>query len=772
MLTSVVYLAALIGLGSPSSSHWWDSKVEASLERAPERKAAWEAVLENVPPTHRTGMAYLVAYLPKRDLEAMSPATLADNVALAYKARAQVPWGPGLPEEVFLDAVLPYANVTEPRESMRAEFFAKFFPRVKDCKTPGEAAQRLNAELFCDYKVSYNTKRLRTDQSSRESIAQGMATCTGLSIMLVDACRAVAVPARIAGIHSWPGRGGNHTWAEVWDGGWHFVGAAEPDAHGLDHAWFVGDASRALRDAPKNAIFAVTYRETGDHFPLAWDESARVNAENVTDRYSSGKSPAPAQPRLMVEVRQRGERVEANVRAFDQATGEAVLSGKSLGPHADVNLHLAAPATAGAEVLVVARLDGRAAVCSSKVGDGDTVVRLDLDKARSDDTHTKLKALLVDRFSDNASKREVARKLLAEIPPDAEARGLAWQAFKESPAHDAFRKDFEAKTVSTADRKSPYRWRHVGEKPKEGWALVIAMHGGGGVPKEVNDEQWDKMFLRYYKDNPAAGGYVYLALRAPNDAWNGFYDDAIAPLVTRLIEQFVLFGEVNPDKVCITGASHGGYGAFVIGTKIPDRFAAVHASAAAPTPGETRGENLRNIRFTFMVGENDTDHGRRDRCLEFEKQLQDWRAKFGGFAGVFEWLPGVGHLVPGRDKPAEMIALATRNPWPKRVIWSQSDKTIKHLYWLEAQTPVENGFVDASVVGNTINVKAEHQKELAFWLDTTFLDLQKPVTIEVAGGMSTTFTPKPDLETYCLGLEKRGDPKLAAPVRVDLALEP
>src|SRR5690606_17330671 len=111
----------------------------------------------------------------------------------------------------------------------------KYLPLVKSVKTPGEAALLLNETLFKDYNVGYNTKRLRTDQSPEETIAQGMATCTGLSIMFVDACRAVGIPARVAGIHSWPGRGGNHTWAEVWDAGrWHFVGAAEPDRQGLN----------------------------------------------------------------------------------------------------------------------------------------------------------------------------------------------------------------------------------------------------------------------------------------------------------------------------------------------------------------------------------------------------------------------------------------------------------------------------------------------------------------------------------------------------------
>ena len=178
---------------------------------------------------------------------------------------------------------------------MRSEFHARYLPVVKACKTPGEAALAINKKLFVDYKVGYNTRRLRTDQNSKESIAQGMATCTGLSIMLVEACRSVAVPARLAGIASWPGRGGNHTWVEIWDNGWHFVGAAEPDDKGLDHAWFVDDASRAIKGSSKSAIYAVTYRTTGDFFPLVWAPSAKMPGEDVTDRYSRGtpKTPAP-----------------------------------------------------------------------------------------------------------------------------------------------------------------------------------------------------------------------------------------------------------------------------------------------------------------------------------------------------------------------------------------------------------------------------------------------------------------------------------------------
>ncbi len=381
-------------------------------------------------------------------------------------------------------------------------------------------------------------------------------------------------------------------------------------------------------------------------------------------------------------------------------------------------------------------------------------------------------ALLADRFGSDAEKKSAARRRLSELAADDEARKAAWQAYKTSGLHDALRQEYEAKTVATKDRKSPYLWRHVGEKPKDGWSLMIAMHGGGGTAARVNDDQWKGMFERYYHDHPEAGGYVYLALRAPNDTWNGFYDDAICPLVERLIRQFVVFGDVNPDRVYTLGASHGGYGAFVIGPKMPDRFAAVHASASAPTDDETMGENLRNTMFTFMVGELDTAYGRASRCLAFANQVNTWRGERGGYPGTFEWRPNVGHAVPDRDKVAEMIRSGPRKPWPRTLVWVQSDDVLTHHFWVEALKPSDRGRIEASVTRNTITLKAEGQGGLALWLDQPLVDLARPVTIELNGGKATTLTPKPTLETYCFGLEERGDPRLAAPVRVEIGTKP
>jgi transglutaminase-like putative cysteine protease len=248
----------------------------------------WEQALRGAPEPHRAALAFLLEHMPEADRTALDPAFLLEEIALAYAARDAVPWGRDLPEDVFLNDVLPYANISERRDPWRAMLKERFLPLAQDCASPGEAAHRLNQEVFPALGVRYSTERARADQSPAESIESGKASCTGLSILLVDACRAVAVPARLAGIPNWVDDRGNHTWVEIWDGGaWHFAGAAEPDPRGLDHAWFTEDAALARADDPEHAIYAVSYRRTGLDFPMRFDPSAPpVPAVNVTSRYA------------------------------------------------------------------------------------------------------------------------------------------------------------------------------------------------------------------------------------------------------------------------------------------------------------------------------------------------------------------------------------------------------------------------------------------------------------------------------------------------------
>ena len=270
--------------------------VRRALVAAGDRGAELALALGEARGAEKEALAFLVAHMPPHDLKALSAEFLVSNVRLACETREAVPWGSVLPEAVFLNGVVPYASLNERRDDWRADFRERFLPAVKACRSPGEAAIKLNPEVYKQLNVRYHaTKRPKPDQSPYESAAAGYASCTGLSILLVDACRAVGVPARTVGTPMWTNKRGNHTWVEVWDkGDWHFLGAAE--SRKLDDGWFIAAAAAADPDDPRHWIYASSWAATGLHFPLVWAPKVDyVSAVNVTERYRAlGRRVEPA----------------------------------------------------------------------------------------------------------------------------------------------------------------------------------------------------------------------------------------------------------------------------------------------------------------------------------------------------------------------------------------------------------------------------------------------------------------------------------------------
>ena len=268
----------------------WSDEVEKALKAAGNNRGELEKALAQAPKSQRKGMAFLVANMPDRDLKSLHADFLLENVDLAYRAqRGRL--GAQIPEDVFLTDVLPYANIDKARDPWRKQLYALCKPLVKDCKTPAEA-RKLNGAIFTQLKVRYSTQRKQANQSPKESIEQGLASCSGLSVLLSDACRSASVPARLVGTPLWANNSGNHTWVEIWDHGWHFAGAAEPDPRGLDHAWFEQIASQARPDVPEHAIYAVSFRRR--RCPSRW--SGRRTAKTYTRRTSPDGTPRKAKP--------------------------------------------------------------------------------------------------------------------------------------------------------------------------------------------------------------------------------------------------------------------------------------------------------------------------------------------------------------------------------------------------------------------------------------------------------------------------------------------
>lgn len=780
MKSSLLTALALVLVFAPSSAAQekapWPVAVGQALARAGGNRGELVKALRDATDAQRRGMEFLIANMPEADLKTLHADFLLENVRLAYKARAETPWGKDVPEDVFFNDVLPYANVDEARDPWRKELYELCLPLVKDCKSPGEAARRLNEKVFPTLKVRYSTGRKKPNQSPKESIAQGKASCTGLSILLVDACRAVAVPARLVGTPLWKNGRGNHTWVEVWDRRWHFTGACEPDPKGLDRGWFVGDAAQALADSPLHAIYAASFRKTKQHFPLVWDMGHRdVFAENVTGRYAKRAAVKKDTARVLLRVwaADKRARTALPVTIRDRADEARVWRGTSRGETADTNDILGFDLPGGREYLLT--LGGPVGLEMAFRTTAGTEQLLEI-KAPSRPQLTPEQRRQVEEaarkfFAEDEDKRakwepgEALDRLL--LGREAEVRELVWQAYRAAPIHANRKKDFEKNEVRFEKHVSPYTVKKVGKKPAGGWPLVIAMHGGGGVPKQINDSQWKVMQI-YYRDHPEASGYLYVALRAPNDVWNGFYDNYVPPLIANLIRQFLLFGDVDSNRVFLMGYSHGGYGAFFIGPKIPDRFAAVHASAAAPTDGTISAATLRHLRFTFMIGEKDTAYGRRQRCETFAETIAKLReANKGDYPVAMEFKKGYGHGgLPDRDKIKEIIGLA-RNPVPRHVTWEPTDTLIKRLYWLGIPAPRSGQRIDAIIKGNAIEVTTKGVDVFDVYLDSRLVATGRPVRVTL-NGTAQTVQPLPSFATLCRTLHERGDPALASTMRARL----
>lgn len=353
-IKSVLVLLAF-GLSACSSGRYagvpkeYHALIDRTIATAGDNAKELKKALKEVPRNEREGMAFLISYMPERDAKSLSADFLLENVEYAYKARAEFPWAKEVPDSVFLNDVVAYANLNENRENWRKDFYERFKKYVAPCKTMREAIDSVNKNVRDELLVDYNTKREKPDQAPYESMRQHMASCSGLSILLTDAFRAVGIPSRVAGTPAWHDDRGNHNWNEVWiDGQWRFT--EYYPSEDLDQSWFLTDAGKAVKEDVRKAIYAASFKPTGSYFPLVWDENIRyVHAENVTDRYTSlYRAQLSAMPadgshvalRVMVfkdkdHAEASGDRVATNLDVFKG--DKQLYGGRSTGATQDMN---------------------------------------------------------------------------------------------------------------------------------------------------------------------------------------------------------------------------------------------------------------------------------------------------------------------------------------------------------------------------------------------------------------------------------------------------
>jgi poly(3-hydroxybutyrate) depolymerase len=352
-----------------------------------------------------------------------------------------------------------------------------------------------------------------------------------------------------------------------------------------------------------------------------------------------------------------------------------------------------------------------------------------------------------------------------------EASALAQQvvADRATTLREERKEEMEAKVLEVNGARMPFWFKIYGEKPEGGRSLWISLHGGGGTTTAVNDGQWNNQKRLY---QPEEG--VYLVPRAPTDTWNLWHRAHMDPLLDRLIENLVVFEDVNPDRVFLMGYSAGGDGVYQLAPRMADRWAA--AAMMAGHPGDARTQPLRNLPFTLHVGGKDGAYQRNQRA-------EEWKERLAGLAeenpGDYpHWVripPDKGHWMDREDAAAvPWMAERRRNLRPERVTWVQDDVTHSRFYWLAVETPTKGAWLDVERRGQDFLVhKAEGLTDFILRLDDSMVDLDRDIRVFRDGKVLFQGRVPRTAASIRQTLAERGDPSgiFTAEVAISLRQE-
>ena len=221
------------------------------------------------------------------DVDGLEDGMMASVVAIALSAKRHFAYTDRLPKHVWREYVLNYASVNEGRTSIRKFLYQTVVtPLLLNTTHPRpltilQSVYILNAKMWNLLRpdgIVFQSGQTPAIFDSMSVIVYGYASCTGLAILFVEACRAAGIPARVAGTAAWNGilEKGNHNWVEILDDDneWKFM-ESSPNQTTVDSIdrppcsrWFCNSGR-----FQNTSVFAarLDQKMSSMYFPLAWE---------------------------------------------------------------------------------------------------------------------------------------------------------------------------------------------------------------------------------------------------------------------------------------------------------------------------------------------------------------------------------------------------------------------------------------------------------------------------------------------------------------------
>ena len=259
-----------------------------------------------------------------------------------------------------------------------------------------------------------------------------------------------------------------------------------------------------------------------------------------------------------------------------------------------------------------------------------------------------------------------------------------WNSVKNELKNDKTRQEEVKNKVIKCQNNQTLRYydKVYGNAGPSGFCLFICLHGGGQGTAQMNDDQWRNIIP--FENGAFKSGTIAVAPRGITNTWNLHFVQEAYPAITRLVENYIIFNNVDPNKVYLMGFSAGGDGTYALSERIPYLFAACSPQAGHPNGISTI--NLCNLPTYLAAGEKDTAFKRNQICVEYYRKIVEQNGKYcGNYIAKVEVVAGSGHsfqcwklprnsFFNGANKASQSKDTAftfmysqTRNPNPKGI---------------------------------------------------------------------------------------------------------
>ena len=362
--------------------------------------------------------------------------------------------------------------------------------------------------------------------------------------------------------------------------------------------------------------------------------------------------------------------------------------------------------------------------------------------------------------SSNAGKEEMDNMI-------NELKGqLQWNPTVDTIWHTVYNKKYpmmkqvlEQKQLTIDGKTLRFNVKYYGAKPADGYKLVIGMHGGGGVEKEVNDEQYDNHKELY--DFPEDAGILWLTARSCEDVPDMWHRAYVDKMWCFLIQAFFLDGQININKVFLTGFSAGGDGTYQLAPRLAPRLAGACMCAGCPNNVSLR--SVRNITFTIDLGGEDHAYDRNKLAQEYGEMLDQWESEDPeGYDHKWAVHEGREHWMDCAELPNLLYTFEKeRFSYPKKLVWHQnSGIMISSFNWLALDN--NNMKADTEIIatydGNDFEIETEDVHRVGVRISTRMCNIQHPISIKWNGSPVFHGMVQPNFDVIFQSLDAYCDP--------------